>query len=167
MEGTGTLIDFSNLMQVLEEYQHIVVERYKMNITEDGHVASGKLINNVTYILGHDDRAVEVSLNLQDYWKYVEKGTRPHWPPLDEILNWIQVKKILPTKTYDGKLPTEKQLAYLISRKISEKGTEGTNDLKKTLEEVNREFEFKIGEAIAKDVEGIATAILTELQVRP
>jgi hypothetical protein len=50
-------------------------------------------------------RYLTISLNLQDYWKYVEDGTRPHFPPIEDILQWIKVKPVLPRKR-KGKLPT-------------------------------------------------------------
>ena len=56
----------------------------------------------------------------------------------------------MPTEI-NGKLPTEKQLAYLIGRKISEEGTEGTHDLANAQETIRREFENKIQEAIKAD----------------
>ena len=153
-------------MRVLEEYQQMVEQVYKQKLTEDDHFATGDLINKMRYHIKQSTREVEVDLELKDYWKYVENGTKPHWPPIDAILKWVKVKHILPSNTYNGKLPTEKQLAYLISRKISEKGTEGTHDLRETLQQVNNMFEQRIGEAIAEDIDGALTAILTEFQTQ-
>ena len=88
---------------------------------------------------------------MADYWQYVENGRKSgKFPPLDKILDWIRVKQILPTEI-NGKLPTERQLAYLIGRKISEEGTEGTHDLANSQETIRREFENKIQEAIKAD----------------
>lgn len=163
---TGTLIDFSNTLRVLDEYRNAIINLYKSNLINDDHVATGNLINDITYIVDKGNRTVEVSLRLKDYWKYVENDTKPHWPPIDKILEWIKVKPVLPSKTYNGKLPTEKQLAYLIARKISEKGTKGTHDLNETLQEVNMMFEKRIGDAISEDLNLAMTAIMMEFNMK-
>ena len=79
-----------------------------------------------------DGKYLTISLNLQYYWKYVEDGTKPHFPPVEDILQWIKVKPVLPRKN-NGKLPTQKQLAYLISRKISKVGTKAYKPLNKAM----------------------------------
>ncbi len=171
--ATGTLIDFSNTIRTLEQYRDAVVSLYKNKLEFDDHVASGDLLNNINYIVQKDNHSVEVSLRLEDYWKYTEWDTKPHFPPIGDgskgtgILYWVKVKKLIDrARTYDGKLPTEKQLAYLIARKISERGTKGTHDLQKTLQEVNAEFEVRIGEAITQDINQSMTVIMTELMMK-
>lgn len=161
----GALISFDNLGMVMQEYAELLERDYQEELREDGHYATGNLINNMHYIIESGGTSIEVSLSLADYYKYLEKGTRPHWPPIDAIMQWIKVKRILPSKTYDGKLPTEKQLAYLIARKISEVGTKGSDDLKKSIQDVNSVYEMKIIEAINKDLDAGLTAILMELNV--
>lgn len=163
---TGTLIDFSNTLRVLEEYRNAVINVYKTHLSADDHIASGTLINNVSYIIDKGNRQLEVSLKLQDYWKYVENDTKPHWPPIDKILEWIRVKPVIPSQTYNGKLPTEKQLAFLIARKISEVGTKGTHDLQETLQQVNSIYEVKLGEAISEDLNVAMTAIMMEFNMK-
>lgn len=163
---TGTLIDFSNTIRVLEDYRNAVISIYKSNLSNDDHIASGKLINNISYLIQKDTRQVEVSLMLEDYWKYVENDTKPHWPPISKILEWIKVKPVIPSQTYNGKLPTEKQLAFLIARKISEVGTKGTHDLQETLQQVNSMYEVKLGEAISQDLNTAMTAIMMEFNMK-
>ena len=164
--ASNTLISFDNLLTALDEYRAAVMNLYQEKLRLEDHIATGDLINHMTYHIVNGNQAIEVDLQLEDYWKYVENDTRPHWPPIDAILKWVKVKKILPSKTYDGKLPTEKQLAYLISRKISEKGTTGTHDLRDAMQAVNIQFEQRIGDAVAKDIEGALTSVLTELQTK-
>lgn len=94
--------------------------------------ATGSLANTASYMTKFDGRYLTISLNLQYYWKYVEDGTKPHFPPIEDILQWIKVKPVLPRKR-KGKLPTQKQLAYLISRKISKVGTKAYKPLNKAM----------------------------------
>lgn len=159
-------MDWKNTERILNEYAMMVNERYKESLMKNGHIATGELLNSVKYQITIGNREVSASLVLDEVWKWVENDCKPHFPPIDAILKWVKVKHILPSNTYNGKLPTEKQLAYLIARKISEKGTEGTHDLRETLQQVNNMFEQRIGEAIAEDIDGALTAILTEFQTQ-
>lgn len=153
-------MDFENLIRVLDEYARDLKELYQYNLNYDNAVASGELLNSVKYLLQHNGSRFEVSLELADYWKYVEYGRRSgKFPPVDKILNWIRVKPVLP-RPYNGKLPTEQQLAFLISRKIAREGTKARNILELTLEELNEEYDDKISEALTLDLSDIADDML-------
>lgn len=146
-------MDFENLIEVLDEYGRAVKEKYQENIVYDDAVASGELLNSVKYIFQHNQSSFEVSLSLLDYWKYLENGRKAgKFPPINKILDWIRVKPVIP-RPYNGKLPTERQLAFLISRKIALEGTKPRDILKLTLEEINDEYFVKISDALAKDIE--------------
>ena len=155
-------IKWENLEKVLEEYAIELRNKYQDNLINSDRLASGELLNSVEYIIEKDNISISVSLQLAEYWKYVEYDTKPHWPPVDKIKEWIRVKPILPQPDNNGKLPTPDQLAYLIGRKINELGTTGSNDLHNAVEEINERFLELIEEAITKDVEEVATVILTE-----
>jgi len=154
-------LEFRHLQQTLQDYINEVKELYSDNIVREGHNASGDLIKSIKVILQKNNTSIEVSLSLNEYWKYLESGTRPHWPPMDAILEWIRVKPVIPVER-NGSLPTEKQLAYLISRKIALEGTPETDLLKNTLETVNAKYDELISEAIDKDLDEGLTAILLE-----
>ena len=148
------MIEFKNLQKVLNEYANEVKEMYQYRLNEGNSIASGELINSVRYILQRNDKAFEVSLSLLEYWKYVEYGRRAgaKFPPFPAIRKWIEIKPILPRPMSNGKLPTLNQLTYLISRKIAIDGIAPKNYLKKTLEEVNKEYDDKISEALTLDL---------------
>lgn len=146
-------MDFENLIEVLDEYGRAVKDMYQENLVYDNAVASGELLNSVKYIFQHNQSSFEVSLSLLDYWKYLENGRKAgKFPPINKILDWIRVKPVIP-RPYNGKLPTEEQLAFLISRKIALEGTKPRDILKLTLDEINEEYFVKISDALAKDVE--------------
>lgn len=158
-------MDFNNLIEVLNDYAREIKELYQYNLNYDNAVASGKLLNSVKYLLQHNGSRFEVLLELADYWKYVENGRKAgKFPPINKILDWIRVKPVIP-RPYNGKLPTERQLAFLISRKIALEGTKPRDILKLSLEELNEEYNDKIAEALTKDlVDEIdkITAIITK-----
>lgn len=95
--------------------------------------ASGKLSKSIKGIVKQSGKWVTISIQMEDYWRYVEDGTKPHFPPIDAIKKWISVKPVLPRPLKNGKLPTTNQLAYLIGRKIAKKGTLPQPFLKPTL----------------------------------
>lgn len=114
-------IDTSSIEKAVDELMYA----YASAIIDSGHSASGDLALNQQKVVEYDGKYFKVSLLLEDYWKYLEEGTQPHFPPINKIKEWIRVKPILPREK-DGKLPTQEQLAYMIGRKISKEGTEPT-----------------------------------------
>lgn len=147
------MIEFNNLKDVLEEYAVKVKDMYQENLAKDNATASGNLINSVKYLLDFGANKFQVSLQLADYWKYVEYGRRPgKFPPFNAIKKWIEIKPILPRPLSNGKLPTLNQLTFLISRKIAEQGIAPRNILEDTLEDINKEYEEKISEALSMDL---------------
>lgn len=125
-------LDIVPINRIAEE----LAKSYREQLSADGKNASGTLSNTSSYLVNYNGTLLKISLLLEDYWKYVENDTKPHFPPIDKIRQWIKVKPILPTAR-KGKLPTEKQLAYLIARKISKVGTKGSHSLQSTLDKAN------------------------------
>ena len=147
---------FEHLADTLELWGEILAEEYKNTLYFEGIEASGKLSNSVKSLFKINGTVYEVDFQLEDYYKYIEKG-RPktqnggNGELRRAILEWIRVKPVLPTP-YDGKLPTEEQLAYLISRKIHTLGYEGKQPLKKTLDANMSELFVDIEKALAEDL---------------
>lgn len=155
------MIEFKHLQSVLAEFGNELCTKYKDKLTQDNRIASGKLISSVNSKVVVNGNEFVVELSLEDWWKYIEYGTRPHMPPVNKILEWVKVKQILPTPMANGKLPTEQQLAWMIAKKIDRVGTEGTPNLTDSIDETLNEYEMKIEEAIDKDILGCLDEILT------
>ena len=154
---TPTLLQLDNLYKILVELGENIKQGYIERLKANGHPTTkgpeaNQLVSTVTSEVIVKGTTYEVVLHLQDYWKYVEDGTKPHWPPVDAILHWVQVKPVIPRPGADGHIPTQKQLAYLIGRKISQKGTKGTHDLKETTDALLGYYEDLIKEALERDV---------------
>ena len=114
--------------------------------------------------LGTNVYAVDIS--LLEYWKYIENGTRPHFPPVSAIREWIRVKPVIPRPFENGKLPTESQLAFLIARKISRVGTEGINDFQRANDEVFARMEMSLAEAVTEDLQRQVSVIFKDFNTR-
>lgn len=154
---------WENTNRVLQEYAIEVRNRYQDSLIRNDRIATGDLLNNVDYHIKIGENHIEVSLKLQDYWKYVEWDTKPHFPPIDAMLKYIEAKPIYPQQDDKGRLPTPQQLAYLIGRKISEEGTKGTHDLENTLRDVNAVYMDRIEEAVLEDVMGDLDIIISRI----
>ena len=148
--------------EVLKEYAIELRNTLQDSYITDDRIATGDLLNSVEYIIEKDDRQIEVSLQLKEWWKYVEEDTKPHFPPPDAMLNYIKAKPILPKPDRNGKLPTPNQLAYLIGRKISEVGTTGTHNVRDTVRLMNERYEEKIGQAISEDINNELDVIIIQ-----
>lgn len=148
--------------EVLKEYAIELRNSLQDSYINDDRIATGDLLNSVEYIIEKDDRQIEVSLQLKEWWKYVEEDTKPHFPPPDAMLNYIKAKPILPKPDRNGKLPTPNQLAYLIGRKISEVGTTGTHNVRDTVRLINERYEEKIGQAISEDINNELDVIIIQ-----
>ena len=65
------LINFTELQQVLQDYAKEAEEIYKYQISLGGKNASRKLTDTIKSNVVIGDQAYEVSLSLQEYWKYI------------------------------------------------------------------------------------------------
>jgi hypothetical protein len=156
-----TLINFDNLRKVLEEFAEDFRETYRAQLVEHDRVTQygkDRLIdsvdeNTVDTMVQAGDQAWTVSIKLNDYWKYIESGTKPHWPPPSAILRWVQVKPVIPRPDAKGRIPSQKSLAFLIGRKISKEGTEGSHDFQDARTATIERFRERIAEAVGHDFE--------------
>lgn len=148
------LIDLPHVQAVMEEMAIAIRNEYQDNLIRNDRIASGDLLNNIEYEVTRGDFTYTIYVKMKDYWYYVENGRKAgKWPPIDNILNWIKIKPVLPRPNAKGKLPTPQQLAFLIARKIGEEGTEGTQDLRKATDTIWDTFEDRLYEAIDEDVD--------------
>lgn len=148
------LIDLPHVQAVMEEMAIAIRNEYQDNLIRNDRIASGDLLNNIEYEITRGDFTYTIYVKMKDYWHYVENGRKAgKRPPIQNILDWIKIKPVLPRPNAEGKLPTPQQLAFLIARKIGEEGTEGTQDLRKATDTIWDTFEDRLYEAIDEDVD--------------
>jgi hypothetical protein len=109
-------MQLKRLSETLEKYGQNVVEDYKAALKAKGY----RIADTVSVRVDAFGGVYTVVLSLADYWKYIEGGRKPggKMPPEAPILKWIRDKGIKPK---DNKIK-EKQLAFLIRRKIGRDG---------------------------------------------
>ena len=148
------LMNLATLEATLQDLARDVETGYKEELERNGHYTTLRtLINSVHTYVKAGDRCYEIRMQLEDYWKYLETGTRPHWPPPGPIAQWIEVKPTIPKPS--GGLERARfirSLEYLIRRKIAREGTKGTHDLEKTKDAVITAYRDRIEAAIRHDL---------------
>lgn len=130
--------------KVIEEFTKEVAEQYKANLKRDGKSASGELIKSI--------KAINDSIQMADYWKYVEYGRKPgKFPPPNSIDGWRTKKNI----NFPG-------ATFLISRSIAEKGIKAGHQYEEALDFVYNKFQKRIEDAITYDIDQQITKYKTE-----
>ena len=153
MELNEYEIQLIEVRKVLTEYKTKFEELIKAKIQEKDKIASGNLLASISTKIEVDGSVYTVILNSANYLKFIETGTKPHWPPTEPILRWVKDKR-LPTRelTGDKSQPTEKQLTYLVCRKIAKEGTEPNYIIAETIEELNEIYLKRLQEALKIDI---------------
>ena len=139
---------WDNLTNTMEDYRKFLETAAKENTKHY------ELSKNIKFNLQVNDTLFEIEFQAPSYWKYANYGRGPgKFPPLDKIEDWIVRRKISPYPTKSGRVPTRKQLSFLIARKIAREGFEGSGFLEKSLKEQQDYWEDRISDAIYKDIE--------------
>ena len=146
-------MEWKNLKEALETYGQVLEDTYREEIARTGAFASGRLFDSIHHIVTVEDHTIDLSLSLEDYWKWVDEGRGPgKFPPLQKIEEWIRIKPVAPYPDARGRIPSNQQLAFLIGRKIAEEGTEGKHLLDISIEST-QDWIALIEEAIDLDIE--------------
>ena len=146
-------MEFTNVIQFLNDFGKELADKYQRNLVNDDAVDSGKLLNSIRYIFNKNNKSFEISMEMAEYWKYVENGRKSgKFPPISAIREWVKVKRVIP-RPYNGKLPTENQLAFLIARSISKNGIRPKPIFNDTLDDAMNDFENGLEDAFTKDIE--------------
>lgn len=161
---------FKNLYAALEAYGEEVRQLYQLRLISEDKRATGNLINTVESFVVSNGEEFIVTFRLQDYFKYVEEGIspagkygNPSWKAYPFILNWIRVKPVLPRPLSNGKLPTEKQMAYLITRKIVNEGIDPGFQLRDSIDSINSYYLPIFQEALEKDFDSYASYVFGKI----
>jgi hypothetical protein len=125
----------------VEQALSLLEREIKENIPVGAH---GLLRGSVFHELRGDPQGVSgVVGSPLNYALPVELGTKPHFPPLAPLQDWVE-KKLGIDKS------ESKQVAFLIARKISRKGTQGQHPFEKGLSENSRQVLALIEAAIPR-----------------
>lgn len=147
--------EFVNVRKVLASFSDTVEDLYQKKLLDNDVIATGNLVDSVAVTYRQKGSWFEVLIRLEDYWKNIEYGRRPNsmFPPVDQILQWVQIKPIIPIQDSLGRIPSEKSLAFLIGRKIASDGIKAKPYLTETVEQALKKFELELIQALQADIE--------------
>lgn len=143
-------MNFPHLEKVMQEYSMYLLNSTKSNLPDTYRIKS-----KLNFVFEIDGNYYNIIFHAPDYFKWVENGRGPGKnPPIKAIEDWITIKHITPYPTAKGKLPTKKQLVFLISRAIGRDGTKATPTfaLSRALDEDRAYWNDQIDKAITEDV---------------
>ncbi len=151
-----------DLILALRDYSYKLADKYVALLIENKVPASGELVASVAPWSGETSTTTyEGGIEVAAHWRYVEYGRKAGtWPPINKIAEWIRQKPITPRPYVlpSGRqvVPTTKQLAYLISRKIFLHGIDPRPLLQEAAEMLESELRAAVTEAVRK---GMGSAI--------
>lgn len=160
---------YDNLRAVLEGYGREVVAKYRAKLAVAAKNASSRLSDTMRSYVENKGDVWAVYVELQDYWKYLERGTRlqgpyrnqglpPGRPMREAILRWVRIKP-----PFSGQsLIIQKRIAYFVSKKIYEEGTRPFWFLRDSLAEAD-DIGERVKEALKMDIETWLREIIAEL----
>lgn len=143
-------IKWDNLTKVLERYADAFIKNAQQNLDKNDSNASGSLQRSMNLDkITIDTDKMSVTIELEDYWYYVEHGRGPgKMPPIKPIIDWIESKPVIPR--VEGL--TAKQMAYPIARSIGKYGTKPHPFFEKAKKQTWQQFKDDIAEAVDLDI---------------
>lgn len=147
-------MQWPHLAKALEE-----ISMYLLKASREHMPSYYELREKMSFNVQIDNYFYEVVFDAPAYWWYVEHGRGPTKtmragdPKLVDIISeWITRRRVTPQAAKDGRTPTQRQLAFLISRKIHREGYEAKPFLSRSLEEQKAYIDNAIDEAITADI---------------
>lgn len=139
----------NNTEQILNQFLNELAQTYKEILIANHKQASGNLVNSIrpneVQLVGN---TYECSISAAEYAKYVEDGRKPgKFPPPPAIQGWVKVK--FPEKNDR----MQKQLSFLIGRKIAKYGIKPGNYLEEAMRRVFPKYNELLNDALERDLQ--------------
>lgn len=150
-----------DLKALLELYGDEIITLLRQRLKENDKYATGKAYNQII------SKVTPNSLQIEG-WKYIEVisgGREPgkKAPPIHKIVEWLEAKKSMPIKSskYKNKKGRIGSLAYIIAKRIGEKGIKGNNMLTDIRNQVIPRFDADLADIIQDEIFRITDKINT------
>ncbi|MFO7446216.1 MAG: hypothetical protein R6W90_07600 [Ignavibacteriaceae bacterium] len=131
---------FKNFFTEMDKFSGriaIMMRDIGLEIIKQNACASGNLAGSVSYDVKKVawEYVIKVFVNAS-YTNYIYEGTRPHYPPVKPLIQWVRRKGLTGSKIYSSgkrnyyrksynQSEEDKIIAAKIAYKISRKGTRG------------------------------------------
>lgn len=146
-------IKWTHLEETLNSFAEYFIQMAREHLQENNSNASYTLFDSFEKVIQIDDDYFSVKIGLEDYWKYVEEGTSPHYPPIKPLLDWVAVKQ---------GVPKVEGFAYAVQNKIAKEGTEAKPFFEPAKIEAIEHFEEAISLAIEEDIDRYISECIDE-----
>jgi hypothetical protein len=160
------MLDAHSTEKALRAFADEVLKRSRLNLGSYKNVKgkrrridnTGKLRESLAYALKVSKNSFSLEMIMEDYGEWVDAGRKAgKGAPPKKILQWVKTKPIKPRDKYGKFVKATPQayqsLAYLINRKIKEKGIEPTNFFTDPFEKNFQKLPDEMAAAYALDVE--------------
>ena len=153
----------------LDIFGERIVRLSKINLTTGKSNSTNKLRNSIKYNLDVHKNSFHFDIEMEDYGEWVDEGREAGtWSPPLAILKWIHQKPIRLRDKKTGEFLKQTTsnlagLAYVINRKIFEKGIEPTNFLSDPFKKEFKKLPEQLAEAYALNVADFLESSLIEL----
>lgn len=113
----------SNITTILRKELNLIgkdlVKSIKNELANQRHIATGKLANTTNHKVNVSQTEGNLLISSKaKYWRAVNDGTKPHTPPFEDIMQWMDDKGIAYANEAE-----KKQIANAIIRRIEIEGT--------------------------------------------
>lgn len=163
---------FTNTQTALRSIGGLTVQRLSQGLKENNSDASGELDKSINFNIKSSSKKIELNITMLDYWGAVDEGRKVgKMPPIDKIREWLTYPNVRDKIRFgqNDSAFTESErnsLAYVIARKIGDKGTRGTNFATNVFNSklITQELPESLAEAITQDADEILTELLTRFE---
>jgi len=113
-------------LRIVQNWGQEVIENMRNNLRKNNALASKNLYQQIEAMPTFTPQGINLKINMLEYWQFVENGRRAgKMPPVSALIEYVQNKRELQSKISNArdKIAATKSLAYVIARKIGQKGT--------------------------------------------
>jgi len=148
--------NLANLATALGIVGKQIVNAMQATLQRNRSNASGNLSKSIKDNVVENNNTLKLQIQMEDYGEFVDGGRggakKGGWSnKKQDISGWLRAKGISPRQGI-----TEKQLVFLISRKINRQGYKAKPFIQPSINSVlSKDLQGILGDAISKDIETI------------
>jgi hypothetical protein len=161
---------YRKTVKALNNSMELIAKSLKSRLEENFSDASGDLGNSITVSAKKSNNSLEVNISMLDYWEALDKGRKPgKQPPINKIKEWLTYPNPRAKLGLKGvsnvNIAEVNSLAFLIARKIGEKGTEGNNFASDVFDskKVTVDLPNAIADAVFEDLNIVLDDLVTSI----
>ena len=141
------------ILRIVQNWGNELIAQMQNRLRINKTNATSELSERIEPQIKGTQSGYRLTVLMQDYWQYVEEGRKPgKMPPIKNIYEWIRYKRPMQEKIQQSpdKIAATKSLAYVIARKIGQKGTKAQPFVTPSLKQVTTQtLAQRIGRYIA------------------